>query len=94
MILDNLPNKKLVSTLKASAALDIELCEDEYLRCFSYKANWAAGIDVASYENGGGDEIVIIIKGDTIYSSSPNTTHHALFINRKCYGRFISRNEY
>lgn len=66
MILDNLPNKKLVSALKASAALDIELCEDEYLRCFSYKANWAPGIDVASYENGGGDEIVIVIKGDAI----------------------------
>mgnify|MGYP006970132129 CR=1 FL=1 len=53
MILDNLPNKKLVSALKAIAAVDIEPCEDEYLRCFSYKANWAPGIDVASYENGG-----------------------------------------
>ncbi|MCE2573905.1 hypothetical protein [Motilimonas eburnea] len=66
MELDNISNKKLISALKASAALDIELCEDEYLRCFSYKANWEPGIDVASYENGGGDEIIIVIKGDSI----------------------------
>ncbi|WP_260491248.1 hypothetical protein [Pseudoalteromonas maricaloris] len=52
--------------LKASAALDIEISDDEYLRCFTYTENWVAGIDIATYENGGGDNIVVVIKGESI----------------------------
>lgn len=52
--------------LKASATLDIEVCDEEFLRCFTYTENWAPGFDVATYENGGGDDIIFVIQGDSI----------------------------
>ncbi|MCH1919628.1 hypothetical protein L9G15_09305 [Shewanella sp. A3A] len=66
MKLAHLSNQQLIAALKASAALDIALCEDAHLRCFSYQTDWQAGVDIASYNNGGGDEIIFIIKGDAI----------------------------
>ena len=66
MELNKISNKELKLALKASAALDIEISDDEYLRCFTYTENWASGIDIATYENGGGDNIVVVIKDESI----------------------------
>lgn len=66
MELGNISNRELRLALKASATLDIEVCDEEFLRCFTYTENWAPGFDVATYENGGGDDIIFVIQGDSI----------------------------
>ncbi|MDN3474774.1 hypothetical protein [Pseudoalteromonas sp. APC 3355] len=66
MELADITNKNLKAALKASAILDIEFCDDEHLRCFSYKAEYARGVDIATYDNGGGDQIVIVLTSNTI----------------------------
>ena len=66
MKLEELSNAKIIASLKACASLDIELCEEENLRCYKFYENWSNDVDVATYENGGGDDLVIIIKGGTI----------------------------
>ncbi|WP_417761483.1 hypothetical protein [Shewanella sp.] len=66
MELDTLSNKQLIAALKACATLDIALCEEAHIRSFAYQADWQPGIDIATYDNGGGDNLLIIIKGDAI----------------------------
>ena len=66
MKLENISNSQIRSSLKACAALDIELCDDEYLRCFTFNSAWSDGIQVATYENGGGDDLVIVFSDDSI----------------------------
>lgn len=46
MELNKISNKELKLALKACAALDIEISDDEYLRCFTYTENWVSGIDI------------------------------------------------
>lgn len=66
MKLENLSNSQIQSALKACAALDIELCDEEYLRCFQFNENWAKGIQIAKYENGGGDDLIVIFRDGSI----------------------------
>jgi len=66
MKLESISNSQIRSSLKACAALDIELCDDEYLRCFTFSPDWCEGVQVATYENGGGDDLVIVFSGESI----------------------------
>ncbi|PAY00910.1 hypothetical protein CKO50_13080 [Pseudoalteromonas sp. HM-SA03] len=66
MELNKISNKALKLALKASAVLDIEISDDAYLRCFTYTENWVFGIDIATYDNGGGDNIAVVIKDESI----------------------------
>lgn len=66
MVLNKISNKNLELALKACAVLDIELCVEECLRRFTYYPDWISGIDVAKYENGGGDDIIFVVKDDSI----------------------------
>lgn len=54
----------LKTLLRRMAAMDIVLSEKANLRCFFYKIEWRNGVDIAWYENGGGDDIYILFKGE------------------------------
>ena len=56
--------KQLKENMRRMAAIDIVLSEEENLRSFFYKCNWEDQVDMAWYENGGGDDIYIAFKGD------------------------------
>lgn len=58
--IENLSNAQILSNLKSCAELDIELCEEEHLRCYRFYPEWSENIQVATYENGGGDDLVIV----------------------------------
>ncbi|MCO1335856.1 hypothetical protein MO867_16090 [Microbulbifer sp. OS29] len=61
-----LSNKQVFSHLKSCAELDVELCEKEYLRSYRFYPEWSEGVQVATYENGGGDDLVVVFCGDSI----------------------------
>ena len=66
MKLLDVSNDQIRSALKACAKLDIELCDDEYLRCYKFVEDWSQGVDIATYENGGGDDLVVVMVGKSI----------------------------
>lgn len=65
-MLNGLSNTQIRSAFQASASLEKILCDEAWLRCFNYEADWAEGIDIVTYENGGGDHVYIIFIGDAI----------------------------
>ena len=45
--------------MRAASDLDASLCEEEWLRCYSYILDWAPGVDLARYDNGSGDHMFL-----------------------------------
>ena len=50
----------------AAAQSDAIIVKEEYLRCYEFHDNWGEGIQMAKFSNGGGDDLVIIFKGDSV----------------------------
>ncbi|AWB43754.1 hypothetical protein DCC85_05645 [Paenibacillus sp. CAA11] len=46
--------------LRILAALDVILCEEEWLRVHRYEPNWRPGVDLGILENGAGDDLFIL----------------------------------
>ncbi|MGY8767800.1 MAG: hypothetical protein ACKVH8_05115 [Pirellulales bacterium] len=60
-------NQKLLGCLKACAVLDSELLPDEEeIRCYRFYPDRGKGVQVATYETGGGDDMVVIFKGNSV----------------------------
>lgn len=66
MILNALTNQEIKAALRASSSLEKLLCDEAWLRCFMYKENWSEGIDIMTYDNGGGDHVHVIFQNDSI----------------------------
>lgn len=65
MILDNINVNKVKQSLKISAFFDELICEKGWFRCFEYKRNWKYNIDLAKYDNGGGDYFFTLFYEDS-----------------------------
>ena len=63
--LQSTSNDRLRALLRAAAAADA-LMTTEWLRCYSYDANWSEGVQLARYDNGSGDSLIVVFVGDSV----------------------------
>lgn len=63
--LSQISSATLRSWMKGCAMMDAVLVRKEWLRCYRFVHQWRKGIDLAGFENGAGDELVILFKGDS-----------------------------
>ncbi len=66
MKLDNVTYEQLFSVMKACSDLDARLIDDESLRSYRFYDNWKDGVSLATYENGGGDDVVVLFKNGCV----------------------------
>ncbi|MBD3918392.1 hypothetical protein H8B09_06460 [Paenibacillus sp. PR3] len=60
-VVERLPNPIILKKLmKIQAALNIILCQDEWLRYHSYVQDWDEGVCMAKIDNGAGDHLIIL----------------------------------
>lgn len=64
MKIPTLPPVQLQAAMQSAARCDMLLASEEWLRCFSYDANWADGIAMAKFDNGGGDHVFAFFAAD------------------------------
>lgn len=66
MKLKNVTHDHLLSVMQVCAQLEAEFTEDESMRCYHFYPEWSDGVAIATYENGGGDDLVIIFKDNNV----------------------------
>jgi len=55
---------RLRDVLQLSAMLDVVLCEKDWLRCYTFRPNWSDGVSLATYNNGGGNDMFVFFRGE------------------------------
>lgn len=66
MKLNNYTNSQIRRALQVAAKLDVQFNAEDYLRSFTYYPQWSEGVEIAKYDNGGGDELVVVFKNNGI----------------------------
>ncbi|WP_407572742.1 hypothetical protein [Deinococcus altitudinis] len=56
----NMPPEKLERVWRTWAAADLMLCEEAYLRLYTFDANWSAGQRMGKLDNGGGNTVFVL----------------------------------
>lgn len=51
---------ELMAGLRAATAVEALLTEEDWLRRYHYIENWKEGVDLATFSNGGGDDMFVI----------------------------------
>lgn len=51
---------QLMAGLRAATAIDAKLTDDDWLRRYHYTQDWRPGVDLATFSNGGGDDMFIL----------------------------------
>ncbi|WP_196141049.1 hypothetical protein [Aliikangiella sp. G2MR2-5] len=52
--------------MKVTAELEVQLNDDEGTRCYSFYPEWMSGVELAKYENGSGDDLIILFYKNNI----------------------------
>ena len=65
-MIDNYTNKQIRNAMCAAAKADCIMTDDESLRCYEYNDNWGDNIQMAKYSSGGGDDLILIFKDDSM----------------------------
>lgn len=55
--------KTLAKAMRCCAVLDVVLCEDDDLRSYDFQPKWCEDVQMAKYDNGGGDYMFIFVQG-------------------------------
>jgi hypothetical protein len=66
MKLNSLSNSQILSAVKASEEIDYELPEEDEFCSFEFNEEGSNGAQIAIYDNGGGDDLVVIFKNNSI----------------------------
>jgi len=64
-MLDEYTNAQIRDSMRAAAQADAIIAREECLRCYEYHDQWGEGVQMAKFSNGGGDDFIIVFKGDS-----------------------------
>jgi len=51
--------------MRHCAIIDIIMCDEVWIRSFTFDPNWSEGVAMAKYDNGGGDNMFVFFTADT-----------------------------
>lgn len=66
MKLNSISNSQILSALKKSESIDYDLPEEDELCIFEFNDEATDGAQIAIFDNGGGDDLVVVFKNGAI----------------------------
>ena len=57
------PPNVIRDAMRFAAMIDIVLCREAYLRCYTFQPKWSDGVSLAKFDNGGGNDVFVFTRG-------------------------------